>query len=109
MCFFLYFCKQKTAYGMRISDWSSHVCSSDLESGRHRVVPEVGERVDGEVVVEADVAQGLARSDKSSGQSETLNTNLVGLPVARAGPRSEERREGKECGSPCRSRWSPSR
>src|SRR3546814_6362938 len=28
MCFF--FCKQKTAYDMRISDWSSDVCSSDL-------------------------------------------------------------------------------
>src|SRR3546814_5665037 len=27
-CFF--FCKQKTAYEMRISDWSSDVCSSDL-------------------------------------------------------------------------------
>src|SRR3546814_7394008 len=28
MCFF--FCKQKTSYEMRISDWSSDVCSSDL-------------------------------------------------------------------------------
>src|SRR3546814_8268488 len=30
---FLFFFKQKTAYEMRISDWSSDVCSSDL-SGR---------------------------------------------------------------------------
>src|SRR3546814_12033783 len=32
MCrvFFVFFCKQKTAYEMRISDWSSDVCSSDL-------------------------------------------------------------------------------
>src|SRR3546814_4676499 len=30
--FFLFF-KQKTAYEMRISDWSSDVCSSDLETG----------------------------------------------------------------------------
>src|SRR3546814_15955721 len=31
MCFYLFFCfKQKTAYEMRISDWSSDVCSSDL-------------------------------------------------------------------------------
>src|SRR3546814_2968965 len=29
MCVF-FFCKQKTAYEMRISDWSSDVCSSDL-------------------------------------------------------------------------------
>src|SRR3546814_3826025 len=28
--FFLFFFKQKTAYEMRISDWSSDVCSSDL-------------------------------------------------------------------------------
>src|SRR3546814_7661309 len=26
----VFFCKQKTAYEMRISDWSSDVCSSDL-------------------------------------------------------------------------------
>src|SRR3546814_3477884 len=29
--FFVFFCKQKTAYEMRISDWSSDVCSSDLQ------------------------------------------------------------------------------
>src|SRR3546814_7321863 len=32
MCVFFFF-KQKTAYEMRISDWSSDVCSSDLRSG----------------------------------------------------------------------------
>src|SRR3546814_4233876 len=31
-CFFFFFFKQKTAYEMRISDWSSDVCSSDLVS-----------------------------------------------------------------------------
>src|SRR3546814_6920657 len=31
MCFFFFF-KQKTAYEMRISDWSSDVCSSDLHA-----------------------------------------------------------------------------
>src|SRR3546814_10682218 len=30
MMFFIFFFKQKTAYEMRISDWSSDVCSSDL-------------------------------------------------------------------------------
>src|SRR3546814_8952552 len=30
-CYFVFFFKQKTAYEMRISDWSSDVCSSDLE------------------------------------------------------------------------------
>src|SRR3546814_2677196 len=34
--FVLFFFKQKTAYEMRISDWSSDVCSSDLRSARHR-------------------------------------------------------------------------
>src|SRR3546814_4694719 len=32
LCFlFVFFCKHKTAYEMRISDWSSDVCSSDLQ------------------------------------------------------------------------------
>src|SRR3546814_9577544 len=31
---FFFFCKQKTAYEMRISDWSSDVCSSDLPSAQ---------------------------------------------------------------------------
>src|SRR3546814_20822482 len=32
-CMFFFFFKQKTAYEMRISDWSSDVCSSDLHAG----------------------------------------------------------------------------
>src|SRR3546814_7342758 len=34
MCSVFFFFKQKTAYEMRISDWSSDVCSSDLNHGR---------------------------------------------------------------------------
>src|SRR3546814_13912816 len=37
MCMFLFFFKQKTAYEMRISDWSSDVCSSDLISSGSQV------------------------------------------------------------------------
>src|SRR3546814_2217981 len=37
MCVFFFFFKQKTAYEMRISDWSSDVCSSDL----HGLLPHV--------------------------------------------------------------------
>src|SRR3546814_2511799 len=33
LLFFFFFFKQKTAYEMRISDWSSDVCSSDLTAG----------------------------------------------------------------------------
>src|SRR3546814_554731 len=36
LCCFFFFFKQKTAYEMRISDWSSDVCSSDLEQGACR-------------------------------------------------------------------------
>src|SRR3546814_6230408 len=36
MLIFVFFFKQKTAYEMRISDWSSDVCSSDLHSAAHR-------------------------------------------------------------------------
>src|SRR3546814_8313861 len=35
--YFVFFYKQKTAYEMRISDWSSDVCSSDLDLLFHRV------------------------------------------------------------------------
>src|SRR3546814_1647242 len=55
MCFFF---KQKTAYEMRISDWSSDVCSSDLEDDSGSGVEERGSRADGvlEVLGEAAVA-----------------------------------------------------
>src|SRR3546814_3488581 len=33
----VFFCKQKTAYEMRISDWSSDVCSSDLVGVKWRM------------------------------------------------------------------------
>src|SRR3546814_3795036 len=36
--YFFFFFKQKTAYEMRISDWSSDVCSSDLIGARKNVV-----------------------------------------------------------------------
>src|SRR3546814_3404924 len=36
----IFFCfKQKTAYEMRISDWSSDVCSSDLDGGGSQLHP----------------------------------------------------------------------
>src|SRR3546814_5935203 len=35
-CLYLFFFKQKTAYEMRISDWSSDVCSSDLAAHAHK-------------------------------------------------------------------------
>src|SRR3546814_3909377 len=43
LCIVFFFFKQKTAYEMRISDWSSDVCSSDL----HKPIPDTGERTHG--------------------------------------------------------------
>src|SRR3546814_4713182 len=45
--FFFFFFKQKTAYEMRISDWSSDVCSSDLGMAGCRTVEEVLKRDSG--------------------------------------------------------------
>src|SRR3546814_5325056 len=42
VCFFFF--KQKTAYEMRISDWSSDVCSSDLDRGQRDVPPDAAPR-----------------------------------------------------------------
>src|SRR3546814_6676020 len=39
MLFCCFFIKQKTAYEMRIGDWSSDVCSSDLDTGRNPAYP----------------------------------------------------------------------
>src|SRR3546814_6078096 len=41
---FFFFFKQKTAYEMRISDWSSDVCSSDLHASSGRICGSVGSR-----------------------------------------------------------------
>src|SRR3546814_12921299 len=38
--FYIFFFKQKTAYEMRISDWSSDVCSSDLTISKINMTPE---------------------------------------------------------------------
>src|SRR3546814_1068064 len=102
-CWFLFvffFFKQKTAYEMRISDWSSDVCSSDL-GRRHqrRRRPAVDEEDDGVVAVLAADVDPLA---------DAADLLLAGfLDAGRGDDRSEERRVGKECVSSCRSRWSP--
>src|SRR3546814_5492576 len=90
-CFCVFFFKQKTAYEMRISDWSSNVCSSDLH---HRGIG-AGGAAD-HVLEELAVAR---RVDDDVVAQRRLEPDLGG--------RSEERRVGKECVSTCRSRWSP--
>src|SRR3546814_1669322 len=84
---FVFCFKQKTAYELRISDWSSHVCSSDLHHGRRG---QCHSRADDEGVLAVGTQQECATADQQ----------------AAAHHRSEERRVGKECVSTCRSRWS---
>src|SRR3546814_2874855 len=90
VCFFFFF-KQKTAYEMRISDWSSDVCSSDLASGRHRQIRRPSARY----------ASGRRRGEGGGLLRARPRAAAFGAPG-----RSEERRVGKECVSTCRSRGS---
>src|SRR3546814_16886487 len=95
---------------MRISDWSSDVCSSDLwgrvhlhrlpllrrERRARRMVPR---HIGGRCVMTGSTFT-LHRTEDPSGISGVGD-------VAWGIERSEERRVGKECVSTCRSRWSP--
>src|SRR3546814_15023519 len=92
---------------MRISDWSSDVCSSDLVVVRDRPWS----------AVQADLVEGVIAANRLVGAAadrarDGLWVALEGRPEASghtAPPpaRSEERRVGKECVSTGSSRWSP--
>src|SRR3546814_7126464 len=86
-----FFFKQKTAYEMRISDWSSDVCSSDL-----------GHPAD----VEGE-GPGAARDRLHEAHLRQPGHDLGAAYRQQPADRSEERRVGKACVSTCRSRWSP--
>src|SRR3546814_10215113 len=97
-----FFFKQKTAYEMRISDWSSDVCSSDLWKALSRAV--------------ANRAPARASRTAGAAAAQSDGPTIFKFPVlmlatwwdeAAGQTRSEERRVGKECVSTCRSRWSP--
>src|SRR3546814_1329351 len=110
LCVCVFFCfKQKTAYEMRISDWSSDVCSSDLlglENGDLRAAERTFQLLQ-------QVAGRAGRAERPG--RVYLQTYMPDHSVMRAliaGDRdaflrSAERRVGKECVSTCRSRWSP--
>src|SRR3546814_10921904 len=112
-CCGFFFFKQKTAYELRISDWSSDVCSSDLivvrsldqqravalALHRHRFVGDF----------DAGVARRLQRARQLQ-SAEQLRRQRAPEPLARFGAvdaGSEERRVGKGCVSTCKTRWSP--
>src|SRR3546814_15833436 len=117
MSIVLFFVKQKTAYELRISDWSSDVCSSDLFSLVDNFTP-VTSVPKGFYLTDAisdhavDQVRQLGKGKKPfmmylaytaahwplMAPEETIQKYI---------PRSEERRGGKECVSTCRSRWAP--
>src|SRR3546814_14713820 len=93
---------------MRISDWSSDVCSSDLAVEGHLTAVEIVYIVSSLLNVAyllPIVARGffLPASNPATGPV----ARSVGAAAAPVAGRSEERRLGKECVSTCRSRWSP--
>src|SRR3546814_1500519 len=122
--FFFFLFKQKTASEMRISDWSSDVCSSDLPRGDggiearsadDRARPHPLQPHRNAVVLSDPLHAGApdphggargARGKRASSAGRGIRGDVIHHhPSLRA--RSEERRVGKEWVSTCRSRWSP--
>src|SRR3546814_3985108 len=96
--FFFFFFKQKTAYEMRISEWSSDVCSSDLLLAKSLLpIPEGWHGLED---VETRYRQRALDFKTNPEARKIIETRAKII-------RSEERRVGKECVSTCRSRWSP--
>src|SRR3546814_16346750 len=109
---------------MRISDWSSDVCSSDLgdlAQARcvHRGIPVIELPADAGIeLVARDVVTAVDREHVDQRRIGGIpafvrvHPGVVGAETERAGTafqavRSEVRRVGKGCVSLCRSRWSP--
>src|SRR3546814_19917645 len=109
-----FFFKQKTAYEMRISDWSSDVCSSDLlETLAIIAWRQPVTRGDIEDIRGVTVSSQIVRTLEDRGWLEVLGyRDAPGRPALLGTTRqfldrSEERRVGKECVSTCRSTWLP--
>src|SRR3546814_13120728 len=102
---------------MRISDWSSDVCSSDLPRvglGRPHAPDRPGqfvraiafERGAFAAFVDRQLVQPKRQAGKL-GEMQFVNELIRGADADDIGCRSEERRVGKECVRTCRSGWSP--
>src|SRR3546814_9860671 len=97
-CDLFFFFKQKTAYELRISDWSSDVCSSDL----------ICELMISTALLVALIGQlGMATWMWFETCELMVFTALPRVLIGqlRMAIRLEERRVGEECVSKCRSRW----
>src|SRR3546814_14091919 len=101
---------------MRISDWSSDVCSSDLGGGSRRPPSFlVGSGFAGPTSRQLRGRRPLPRTSTANlrlvvdPMSQLRLNPLTGrwVTVAADRARSEERRVGKECVSTCRARWEP--
>src|SRR3546814_11878255 len=102
---------------MRISDWSSDVCSSDLHTliaaGLSPLavagVFSLDVKADEGAVLELAEALGVPARFFAAATLEAETPRLASPSelVFREVGSSEERRVGKECVSTCRSRWSP--
>src|SRR3546814_17885594 len=110
--FFFFFFKQKTAYEMRISDWSSDVCSSDLlgyadgGGGGDRGQSCAGGKSRWRTGARGGQASVrlFHRSGARRGSQDDLCDRILKLRRACRHPSSEERRVGKEGGSACQFR-----
>src|SRR3546814_8289442 len=98
--FFLF--KQKTAYEMRISDWSSDVCSSDLPT-YGVLIYRLGRRACCSEKLSQQVGTERVLAEAAEAAALLLAAPVLGAAPFRALCRSEERRVGKECVSTCRS------
>src|SRR3546814_12963912 len=117
----IFFFKQKTAYEMRISDWSSDVCSSDLPEHRHDAVvnfqgdlPAIDPTVIAAALVAFDPYTGEVKALAGGYEFGTSHFNRAVQAKRQPGSafkpllyRPEERRVRTACVSTSRSRWSP--
>src|SRR3546814_14276363 len=99
---------------MRISYWSSDVCSSDLLVTLYANTRQPGQCTRNRLVGKAPCRVGCDSIHDIIGLALYFEGRLHTLPNRRSvdndtgvGGRSEERRVGNECVSPCSSRWSP--
>src|SRR3546814_12825565 len=102
---------------MRISDWSSDVCSSDLQRSRSTAVYAEGTYKFTDDLTLTVGGRYTWEKKKWRGRQQSFVQDITGDPTMTWRDvslmelndfKSEERRVGKECVSTCRSRWSPS-